>query len=310
MRGVGAAARQQVRAVVPGGTARTVEEIAAAACYLASEEAGYISGHTLVVDGGWTANDHQVLRALRGADRARQRRSSGTPADQRRYSNERSPRPSATRRDVAQTMDELGYYCLWTAEHHFQREGYEVLPNLILLLDLAGHPDEAAQVRLRLQHPAHVASHPAGRGLRDGRHPHGRARDHGRGPGLSHPRGGDVRRAHARQRGQQGAVRGADGGALQVLQRGILEPSRQALRPARRRFLSRLHAARPHLRAAAHSSPRRDVAADRQRQDDRVHGQPRHQGHGDPQRRADRGADHCPGLSRGGGAGRPSASAR
>ena len=30
-------------------------------------------------------------------------------------------------------MDELGYYCLWTAEHHFQREGYEVFPNLILL---------------------------------------------------------------------------------------------------------------------------------------------------------------------------------
>ena len=35
--------------------------------------------------------------------------------------------------DVAQLMDELGYYCLWTAEHHFQREGYEVFPNLILL---------------------------------------------------------------------------------------------------------------------------------------------------------------------------------
>jgi alkanesulfonate monooxygenase SsuD/methylene tetrahydromethanopterin reductase-like flavin-dependent oxidoreductase (luciferase family) len=30
-------------------------------------------------------------------------------------------------------MDELGYYCLWTAEHHYQREGYEVFPNLILL---------------------------------------------------------------------------------------------------------------------------------------------------------------------------------
>ena len=30
-------------------------------------------------------------------------------------------------------MDELGYYALWTAEHHFQHEGYEVFPNLILL---------------------------------------------------------------------------------------------------------------------------------------------------------------------------------
>ena len=57
----------------------------------------------------------------------------GTPADARRYSNERLVEAFATARDVAQTMDELGFYCLWTAEHHFQREGYEVFPNLILL---------------------------------------------------------------------------------------------------------------------------------------------------------------------------------
>jgi alkanesulfonate monooxygenase SsuD/methylene tetrahydromethanopterin reductase-like flavin-dependent oxidoreductase (luciferase family) len=30
-------------------------------------------------------------------------------------------------------MDELGFDVLWTAEHHFQREGYEVFPNLIQL---------------------------------------------------------------------------------------------------------------------------------------------------------------------------------
>jgi len=36
-------------------------------------------------------------------------------------------------KEVAQLMDELGYYCLWTAEHHFQHEGYECFPNLILL---------------------------------------------------------------------------------------------------------------------------------------------------------------------------------
>ena len=57
----------------------------------------------------------------------------GTPADQRRYPNERLVEAFEMARDVAQTMDELGYYCLWTAEHHFQREGYEVFPNLILL---------------------------------------------------------------------------------------------------------------------------------------------------------------------------------
>ncbi len=28
-----------------------------------------------------------------------------------------------TAREVAQLMDELGFDVLWTAEHHFQREG-------------------------------------------------------------------------------------------------------------------------------------------------------------------------------------------
>src|SRR5215471_7695181 len=57
----------------------------------------------------------------------------GIPADDRRYSNERLSEVFWTARDVAREMDELGYYCFWTAEHHFQREGYECLPNLIQL---------------------------------------------------------------------------------------------------------------------------------------------------------------------------------
>jgi len=57
----------------------------------------------------------------------------GTPANERRYSNERFAEAFFTARDVARTMDELGYYCLWMAEHHFQHEGYEVIPNLLLL---------------------------------------------------------------------------------------------------------------------------------------------------------------------------------
>ncbi len=57
----------------------------------------------------------------------------GTPADERRYPNERLVEAFWTARDIAQVMDEHGYYCLWMAEHHFQREGYEVFPNLILL---------------------------------------------------------------------------------------------------------------------------------------------------------------------------------
>ena len=45
----------QVRALVPAGVRGTVEDIASAVCYLASKEAGYINGHSLVVDGGWRA---------------------------------------------------------------------------------------------------------------------------------------------------------------------------------------------------------------------------------------------------------------
>ena len=57
----------------------------------------------------------------------------GTPANDRRYSDERLREAFFTARDVAQLMDELGFDVLWTAEHHFQREGYEVFPNLIQL---------------------------------------------------------------------------------------------------------------------------------------------------------------------------------
>ncbi len=54
MRGVGGD-DAAVRAVTPAGRRGTLDEVAAAACYLASEEAAYVTGHALVIDGGWTA---------------------------------------------------------------------------------------------------------------------------------------------------------------------------------------------------------------------------------------------------------------
>src|SRR5213076_2748221 len=103
----------------------------------------------------------------------------GTPADARRYGNERLSEVFFAARDVAQLMDELGYYALWTAEHHFQREGYECFPNLIQLsLWLA---TQTRRLKLGcafnvvpMWHPIRLA------GLRDGRHRHRRSRDHGR----------------------------------------------------------------------------------------------------------------------------------
>ena len=44
-------------------------------------------------------------------------------------------------------MDALNYDVLWMAEHHFQREGYEVIPNLIQTRAVARDPDQAAEVR-------------------------------------------------------------------------------------------------------------------------------------------------------------------
>ncbi len=46
---------EQVRALLPIQRRGTVEDIASAVCFLASDEANYITGHSLVVDGGWRA---------------------------------------------------------------------------------------------------------------------------------------------------------------------------------------------------------------------------------------------------------------
>ena len=54
MRGIGGD-DAAVRAITPAGRRGTVEEVAAAVRYLCSEEAAYVTGHALVVDGGWTA---------------------------------------------------------------------------------------------------------------------------------------------------------------------------------------------------------------------------------------------------------------
>jgi NAD(P)-dependent dehydrogenase (short-subunit alcohol dehydrogenase family) len=54
MRGVGGDPAL-MKTVVPAGRWGTVEEVAAAARYLASADAAYVTGHTLVIDGGWAA---------------------------------------------------------------------------------------------------------------------------------------------------------------------------------------------------------------------------------------------------------------
>lgn len=62
----------------------------------------------------------------------------GTPADDRRYPNERLLEVFDTAAALARAADTLGYETLWLAEHHFQHEGYECIPSIpMLAVDLA-----------------------------------------------------------------------------------------------------------------------------------------------------------------------------
>jgi alkanesulfonate monooxygenase SsuD/methylene tetrahydromethanopterin reductase-like flavin-dependent oxidoreductase (luciferase family) len=56
-----------------------------------------------------------------------------TPANARRYSNELLASGLEKTEAVAKTMDAFGWDTLWLAEHHFQHEGYEVIPNILML---------------------------------------------------------------------------------------------------------------------------------------------------------------------------------
>ena len=55
-----------------------------------------------------------------------------TPANQRRYTNEQLASVFDKTEAVAKKMDQLGWHMLWLAEHHFQHEGYECLPNVLM----------------------------------------------------------------------------------------------------------------------------------------------------------------------------------
>lgn len=56
-----------------------------------------------------------------------------TPANERRYSNEQLATVFEKTEAVAKKLDETGFDTLWLAEHHFQHEGYEVLPNILMM---------------------------------------------------------------------------------------------------------------------------------------------------------------------------------
>jgi len=56
----------------------------------------------------------------------------GIPVNDRRYSNEHLAGVFDKAQAMAQLMDRLGYDTFWMAEHHFQHEGYECIPNVLM----------------------------------------------------------------------------------------------------------------------------------------------------------------------------------
>ena len=57
----------------------------------------------------------------------------GTPINDRRYSNEHLVTALSKAQAMAVLMDRLGYNAFWMAEHHFQREGTECIPNVLMM---------------------------------------------------------------------------------------------------------------------------------------------------------------------------------
>ena len=56
-----------------------------------------------------------------------------TPANERRLSDEKLATVFDKTEAIVLKMEELGYDTFWSAEHHFQHEGYECIPNLLML---------------------------------------------------------------------------------------------------------------------------------------------------------------------------------
>jgi len=56
----------------------------------------------------------------------------GIPVNERRLPDEQLTTVFDKAEAMAKLMDRLGYSAFWMAEHHFQREGYECIPNVLM----------------------------------------------------------------------------------------------------------------------------------------------------------------------------------
>ena len=63
-----------------------------------------------------------------------------TPVNDRRLSDEKLAGVFDKAEAIILKMEELGYDTFWSAEHHFQHEGYECIPNLLMMYVHMAHP--------------------------------------------------------------------------------------------------------------------------------------------------------------------------
>ncbi len=160
-----------------------------------------------------------------------------TPANERRFSNEHLASVFEKTEAVAKRMDALGWDTLWLAEHHFQHEGYEVLPNILMLAVYLAQVTQRLKIGLRLQHRTHVAPAAAGRGFRRRRYPHARTHRVRRRARLSHKGSRNLRRPDAGPERQSRTVRGTGRDHLQGLRQASRSRTRESTTRCRRVFL-------------------------------------------------------------------------
>src|SRR6201994_845433 len=70
----------------------------------------------------------------------------GIPINDRLYDNAHLSSALSKAQAIAQCMDALGYTTFWMAEHHFQREGTECIPNVLLMALHLTHVTESLKL--------------------------------------------------------------------------------------------------------------------------------------------------------------------
>src|SRR5882672_7218273 len=70
----------------------------------------------------------------------------GIAVNDRRFPNEHLATVFNKAQAMAQLMDRLGYSTFWMAEHHFQPEGYECIPNVLMIAVHLAHLTERLRI--------------------------------------------------------------------------------------------------------------------------------------------------------------------